>query len=345
MAITYGLTDAGFVLKPFSVIRSEIEEYQLEYVDEGLDLSDDTALAQINVSHALQIAEVWELAAAVYSNQYPDTATGSSLVNVASLTGTTPNEYSATRVLGQVTLNPNTTLPVGSVANLTDRPNSRFATVTEVPADPGGGTFDVWFESEELGAIDVLAGQLSEIAEPVTGWTAVTNAEAGLPGSEPETDDELRIKREREIETSGAGNKEAIRADVSQVEGVIDVSVEENVKEYYVGDLPPKSIRVTVRGGAEEDIAQAIFDSKSAGIDTVGNVSVDVIDSEGITQTIRYRDGAPVNFYCEVEVEWISGEQSDAVKENIAAYVNSLGLGDDVKYDLVLCAVYKDGLV
>ena len=58
--MTYGLTPAGFVLKTFDVIRSEIDDSQRTEIDAGLDLSDDDPLGQINASHTLQLAILWE---------------------------------------------------------------------------------------------------------------------------------------------------------------------------------------------------------------------------------------------------------------------------------------------
>jgi uncharacterized phage protein gp47/JayE len=185
--MAFGLTAAGFVIKTFEDIRAEVEAYQKFNISDGLLLTDESDLGQINISIILKIAELWELGADLYSSQDPDVANNWSLDQLASLTGTTRNGYSATTVTGQVTLNPNKSLPAGSIANLTDRPDDRFVTLTTVPADPGGGTFDVVFQAEEVGALNVAIGQLSEITVAVSGWTAVTNAAAGTTRSRRRT--------------------------------------------------------------------------------------------------------------------------------------------------------------
>jgi uncharacterized phage protein gp47/JayE len=230
------------------------------------------------------------------------------------------------------------------VAHLNGRPSDRFVTTVEVPADPTGGDFDVLFEAETVGTLQVDIGQLNTIAEPVSGWTAVTNASAGDPGSEPETDDELRLKRERELEAAGSANLDAIIANVSNVDGVIDVSGIDNVKHYYVNGLPPKSIRITVRGGSDDDVAEAIFDTKSAGIDTIGDTTINVVDSQGQNQPINFVRGSALTFYAEATLQvsalWNPPDDLDAAKARVSAYINSLGLGDDVIYDRVLCALY-----
>lgn len=340
----YGVTDAGFVLKPFSVIRSEVEDDQRQNISAGLNFSDQSVITQINVSLCNQHAEAWELGQAIYASQYPDTASAFSLVQVCALTGTVQNAWTKTRVLGQVTLNPNKSLPAGSVAHLSDRPSSRFVTLEEVPADPSGGDFDVLFEAEEPGPIDVTPGLLNTIAEPVSGWTAVTNNAAGLPGSAPETDDELRAKRERELSISGSANLEAVRSAVSAVDTVVDIVAEENVTEYWADGMRPKSLRVTVRGGADADIRQAIFDNRSAGIDTNGETVGTVEDSEGTEQIIRFRRAEALDFFASFTVEMVENYTAadvTAIKAAAAAYINSLGIGDDVQFDRVLCGAYS----
>lgn len=337
--MSFGLTATGFTLKTFADIREEIEDYQRLHISEGLILSDDTNLGQINVAHGNQLALLWELAEALYSAFDADTANDWSLDQLASLTGTLRNKYSATVVTAQVKLNPNKALPAGSIANLADRPNSRFISLTDVPADPSGGTFDVDFQSETLGAIDVAVGQLREISVAVSGWTGVTNAAAGTPGSEPELDPDFRDKRERELSASGSTNLDAIIAGVSQVATVVDVTGVQNDKDFVVDGLAPHSVAITVRGGADADIAEAIFTETAGGIGTAGTTAVTVTDSQGTDHVIRFTRATALTFYATTVIakndDWNGSTSIAEVKTAIAAYINSLGIGDDVIYDRV----------
>ena len=346
----YGLTADGFVLKPFAVIRQEVEDYQLLHIDAGLDFSDQSSISQNTIPLANQIAELWQLAQAVDAAFTADRSNDFSLVEVAALTGTTVTPYSKTTVVGQVNLNPDKSLAVGSVANITSRPNTRFLTTVEVPADPLGRVlFDVEFEAEDSGPIEVGIGQLNEIAEPQNGWTAVTNAVVGIPGSEPETDDELRLKRETELRSSGSANLDSILAAVSQVSGVVGVAGSENVLNRIVDGMPPNSVSITVRGGSDADVAQAIFTAKSAGIGTVGTTHVAVTDSQNESQDIYLIRSTALDFYAtmsiEVTTDWdVTPDKAD-IKTRIAAYVNALSSGGDVIYDQIKCKTLDNGHV
>ncbi len=346
---TYGITDDGFVIKPLSVIRQEIDDELLSTVDPGLDLSDRSVLGQVNGVIAGALAEVWELGQAVYNAAYPDSASGASLDNVCSLTGTSRSPTTKTLVPDvSVTLSPNTTLPVGSVAHLTNQPNARFLSLAEVVGGAAGGVFTVDFEAETAGETVVAIGQLDQIAEPVTGWTAVNNTVAGETGDETETDAELRTKRLNELEAGGSTSVNAIRANLLQnVDGIISAIVFENDTDIADGlGRPPHSIHCVIRGGTAADIAEQIFESKAAGIATYGDETETVTDSAGYTHDINFDFATELDFYCDIEITvdseiWQGATSIALLKANIAAYVNGLGIGGDVIYDLVKCAAFE----
>ncbi len=342
--MAYGVTTDGFVIKDYDTILEEIKAYQRTNIDTGLTLTEQSKLGNMNESNAIQHAEQWELGQAVYSSHYPDSANGWNLDQAASLTGTRRSLSDKTLVTGQVTLNPDKNLPAGSVANLTSQPNVRFVTLTAVPPDPAGGTFSVVFEAEVAGSTQVIIGQLDEIAEPVSGWTAVDNIAAGATGDQREEDDELRIKRENELAAAGSTNTDAIRAGLLTLSGVIDARVTENVTGVVVGGLKRHSVYCILRGGTSSEIGQNIYDNKGAGIDTNGILSNSIEDSQGEFHTIYHDDATPLVFKASIALTTLS--TYDAVqgpidiKAGVAAYVNSLGIGDDVVYDECKIPIY-----
>jgi len=340
---TYGITPDGFNLKTFDVIREEINNEQRQNIDSSLSLSDDSSLGQANVSITNQLAELWETLQTVWSSNDPDTSNDWALVQVCALTGTQQNKWTKSTVTGSVTLNPNKALPAGSAANLTDQPNKRFLTLTEVPADPDGGAFDVVFEAENAGAIDVAVGQLSQINVAVDGWTAVTNAAAGTPGTEPEDDPALRIKRETELESAGSGNLNAIIAAVSSVSGVISVTGAENDKSFNVGELPPNSVHIIHRGGANQSVAEAIFDKKGGGTQAYGSVINTVTDSQNVDHYIGHTPAEERTVYVDITITedslWGTGSEAE-LQEAIADYINGLSIGESVVYEKVSATAF-----
>lgn len=335
--MAYGVTTDGFVIKPFATTKSEIETYQKTNVDAGLTLVDKSSLGQLNISVANQCSELWEMGQAVYNSQWADSANGISLDGVCEFTGTERDSNSKTVGTAQVTLNPDKNLPAGSLAHPVGRPNSLFESLTEVPADPAGGTFDVDFQALEAGDTAVTAGQLTEIAQPVPGWTAVDNTDAFETGDAREEDDELRLKRFNELRAGGSTNVEAIRAGLLTLTGVIDARVYENNKGIVQNGLKPHSIRCILRGGTSSEIGQKIFDKKGAGAPGTNGLQLNVItDSQGETYDIYHDWGTQKTFYATMVLEkgdnWDATNDPPAIKTALAAYVNSLGIGEDVIY-------------
>lgn len=344
--MAFGVTPDGFVIKPLATIQTEIEDQQRADIDPGLDLDARSAQGQINGIMSAAFAELWEVGLASYSAAYPDSANDASLDNVSSITGTQRSSTTKTLVENvSVTLNPNAALPAGSVANIASQPNARFVSLVTVPADINGGVFLVDFEAETAGATVVAIGQLTEIAEPVVGWTAVNNLTAGITGEETESDPELRIKRSAELEGGGSTNVNSIRANLlGDVAGVIDAAVFENDTDDVVDGIKPHSVRCILRGGNSQDIAQSIFDTKAGGIATTGAIQTDITDSQGILHPIFHDTSTDVNYFLDatIAVDPLTFDTVNGVTDMeaaVATYVNDLNIGGDVVVDQVRCAL------
>ncbi len=342
----YGVTPDGFVIKPLDVILAEIDDALRANIDPGLDLDARSAQGQVDAIFAAAVAELWELGEAAYNAAYPDSANDASLDNVSSITGTKRSPTTKTTIAGvQVTLNPNKNLPAGSVASLGGQPNVRFLSDVEVPADPNGGVFPVDFAAEASGATTVVPLQLDTIAEPVSGWTGVSNPDAGVTGEATETDPELRTKRIDELEGGGSTNVNSIRANLLRDTTAAGASVFENDTDLVdANGLSPHSIRCILSGGDPNDIGQSIFDTKASGIATNGAQSVNVLDSQGVTHVIRYDSATVLSYFLTavVDVDPLTFDTSTGVAEmqqNVADYVNSLGAGGNVTVDQVKCAM------
>lgn len=194
------------------------------------------------------------------------------------------------------------------------------------------------FYAQNPGAVEVVTGTLTVIETPVTDWDGVTNIISGVTGADPETDSELRARRERDLKIIGAGTVESIRARILQeVTSVTQVFVKENRTsiDYTPTGLPPHSINVIVDGGDDDEIAQKIWETKPAGIQTYGSESGDAVDSEGVIQTM-YFDRPETRFvYMRVTLT-LNPEQNfpsngvETVKANIEEFGNALQVGDNL---------------
>ncbi len=88
MAIVYGLTKDGLVIKTLAVIRAETEASLREAFGPSLPLGDKTLFGQINGIYSEREASVWQLVQVVDSSQDPNKAVDAALDAVCAITGT-----------------------------------------------------------------------------------------------------------------------------------------------------------------------------------------------------------------------------------------------------------------
>lgn len=334
----FGITPAGFARKDLATILAEIEEQQRDDIDPGLNQEGDSLLGQLNSVVGNAFAELWEVAEAIYDNQYPDTASNQSLDDVAAITGTSRRAATNSTVLCDVNIDGGFTLPAGSVAFVPGQAGTTRFLLDEDLNNPGGGpaTFiGVAFTAQDTGPVVANAGTLTGGPELVTGWNSVTNPNDATLGKLQETDAELRLRRLQEVAGAGGSTLEAIRADVSRVAGVISVKALENTSDIVDSNgLPPHSFEVLVLGGDDDDIAQAIFDTKPAGILAFGSTIVNVEDSEGVTVPIGFSRPTAKQVWLELDLlvddDYPAGGD-DAVKQTVVEFAETIFLtGDDV---------------
>jgi uncharacterized phage protein gp47/JayE len=171
------------------------------------------------------------------------------------------------------------------------------------------------------GEVLVLAETITTIDTPVAGWDSVTNIAAGIQGRDIETDAELRLRIQGA--RLGAGTVEAIKSRIQdEVEGVTRAIVIENRTDDPVDGQPAHSIHVIVQGGADQDIADKIWEVKPAGIATFGSETETVEDSEGNNQTIYF--SRPTEKFGWVKVRYTLTPEETFPSGGIAAIKQSL---------------------
>jgi uncharacterized phage protein gp47/JayE len=344
-----GLTTEGFERPLQDDLAASIASDQRGTISAQLDVSESTFIGNANNIVADRLALAYEALEEAVVMLDPDNATGERLVSIALLTGTERRDAQPGSVTVTCTLAASTVFVAESlVVHAQNDPTNRWFNRDDVETTTAG-TYDVTFLSE-IESTDAVAaaGTLTVIAEPLDGFSLATNAEDATPGRNLEDIEELRARREDELALGGSGTVDAIRADVLQLDGMLEVLVEENTTDVTVGDLTPHSIRVVVWDGdpgvvADNDIAQAIYETAPAGIAVLGTVVGTATRSDGSTTTRAFERAEVVDIYVSADIESASGVSADAVKAAIAAAMPEL-IGGDVKYNKVSAAVFIDGV-
>lgn len=98
---------------------------------------------------------------------------------------------------------------------------------------------------------------------------------------------------------------------------------------------PPKSFESVVQGGTDAAVALDIWQTKPAGIESFGDTPVNIIDSSGNTQTIRFTRPTAVILGFEVDYTKYDEESFPAggeatIAQTVVDVTNALGVDEDV---------------
>jgi uncharacterized phage protein gp47/JayE len=339
-----GITSAGFEIKDFDTILTEIEEAQRAEFGADLDVSASSPLGPINAIVAAKLSELWEVLQDTYASQYPNGAYGIPLDQLCQITGVVREDASNSRALCSVTGTPGVVITTNEQIKHNETGSLWYAessiTITSVSSATG------YFASVDIGAVTALAGSLDIIETPVAGWLAVTNTADATPGNEVETDASLRVRRKRQLARQGSSTVRAVLADVGALESIESVVVFENYTDIVDDDgLPAHSIEVVVEGGDATEIAQAIFDSKPAGVSAYGTTGTNATDSEGALKYVAFTRPTSVDIYVAISAVTGTGfAGASYIQGALTGYGADLAAGDDVILTRLYSPCYIEGV-
>lgn len=338
------LTAQGFERPTFTEIRAAIVE-RMRDIYGPINTGPESAIGQQIAIMAERENLLWDAQEAVYLSQYPDSAAGRSLDGAVQLTGISRQGATRTVVTVQLSGDTGTIIPQGSQASTDD--GDIFETVNTVTLGSEGA--EVQMIALEPGVVLALAGTLTNIETPVSGWDGVTNDADGDTGRAVETDPELRLRRLESLSVTGAGTVEAIRSRLlQQVNDVTAVTIIENRTDTVdVDGRPPHSFETVVQGGLDQDIGDLLWQVKPAGIETFGNITVSVDDSQGETQALSFT--RPVQRYIWVRVTLtpdgigeFPADVDTVATDAVVTKGDELGVGDDVLYQSFYGPLYRE---
>ncbi len=348
-----GLTPTGFVIETFDQILSDIEQVELAGISPSLNVQAPEPIGVVNGIVAQKLFELWLLAAALYNGMDADQAVGDQLASLALLTGTKRESATDTVVSGcVVNVGAGFSQAAGTLfASVVGNPSVLY-TNEEAVASGGGGNVTVDFKATTAGPNQALAGTLTVIAVPIAGWNSITNANDGVVGSNSESDPALRLRRQEELQASGADTGAAIRSLIFrllQPSGLAPFTTTSATTAATVlwndtdatdsNGLPPHSLEAIVYqpGSVTADdvaLATLVSQNKAAGIATYsGNgTSKPIADSQGTVETVYYTRPAATRLYVAINVVTDSttfpADGAAQVKKALAVYASG-GIGND----------------
>lgn len=212
----------------------------------------------------------------------------------------------------------------------------------------------VVFVCEETGANVVPAGALTSIVSAINGWNEVYNLVAGDTGTDAESDTALRLRHANASSATGSASVQAIRSRIlAEVDGVTGCQVYENRTNVESDGIAAHGFEAVIQGGANQDIAEKLWQVKPAGIETSGSISVTVTDDNGDGQTISFSRATEKYAWVRVTIQALNPEEtptanmSAAIKTAVYDFCSGeFDVGDDVIIQKIYGPIYDaiDGI-
>lgn len=326
--------NTGFSVSEISDIRDEVAQDWVEaFKEEGkpeLNTDPETPQGQIIDSETAAVHQKDTELAFLAQMFNPQTASGrwqDALAKIYFLNRKPAINSSAICTLTGLA---NTVVSAGS--QIRSSYDQTIWTLAETVTIGANGKAEGRFTCLSEGAIQAGPGTLNQIVTAVPGWDMVTNPAAAEVGQLAESQSAFEARRYQSVALNGRSTTAAVYARVAEVNNVIAAYVTDNktnVNKTVDGyTLSPHSIYVAVIGGDDDDIAEAIYNSVSAGCDYNGNTTVNVTDpNTRAVEAVTFMRPTQLPLYVKVTIQ-DDGNLPDGYKAIVqqAVYNNFYGL-------------------
>lgn len=338
------VTAAGISAPSFvDIYQSLRASFQRIYGTDGY-IDPDSQDGQLLAVMTAAINDCNQMAIAVFNAYSPTYGQGAGLSSMVKINGLQRLVASNSTAVGTVVGVAGTVITNGQVRD--EAGNSwTLPTPTTIPL---GGSIDVTVTAAEVGAVAAPSGTINIIATPTFGWQTFVSTEDAVAGAPVEPDASLRARQSVSTTISSRTPLASMYAALANLTGVERLVVYENYTGATNGDgIPAHTICVVVQGGDLTEIATTIGQKKTPGAGTYGTTTETYLDPiTGISYSIHFYVLATLDIKVHVTGTAKTGYGSAVateIKNSVADYVSSLGIGEDVIYTKMFQAAYLSG--
>jgi uncharacterized phage protein gp47/JayE len=344
------LDDTGLTIQSLTEIIDALEAGMKTIYGDDINVDADSPDGQMINLFAQACIDLRELIEDIYTSMDPDQATGVVLDQRVAINGiernggtytVAPVELTVDRavsLIGLDTLSDETSdkFPAG-VYTVKDNAGTQFVLLTSVNiAAAGTATYN--FRAVDIGAVEVDVGTITTPVTVIAGVTAIANASAAsTQGVDEESDTALRIRRRKSTAIASEGYLDSIESNILALDGVTAcVATENSTNLVDANGTPAHYIWVIVEGGDDDEIAEAIYATKSSGSGMRGTVVVSVARPNSRTIDISFDRPVDEDLYIRFNVVEKNGGVIDTanlaalIVENVVYNVGDSASGDDI---------------
>lgn len=261
MAISF--TREGIDVEQLSDVLSRLEAELKSVYGEDVDLSQNTPDGQRIGIVAKEVHDLEQFAALLYSQLDIDLAFGTFLDVLLKITGVVRTPASRSTAELTVTTDRELTLPAGYT--VADTAGQNWLVEDAQSLVVGANT--VSCVAALFGPVAAPAGTINDPVTFVLGVLSVTNEDPASAGRAEETEEQVRIRRNKSLEKAARGTLGAGLGEIASVNGVTDLTGHENKTNAYDSekDIDPHTAWFIIEGGATGDIIPALARAKTGG--------------------------------------------------------------------------------
>jgi uncharacterized phage protein gp47/JayE len=328
------VTSTGISAPSYSDILLSLQASYRAIYGADVDLDPDTQDGNWLAIQAAAINDANQVAISTYLSFSPSSAQGAALSSVVKVNGITRMVASASSTPVLIVGQAGSIINNGAIGDNVGL-NTRWNLPTSVTIPPGG-SITVTATCAVVGATTAAANTLTKILTPTYGWQTVNNPSAAAVGAPVETDAQLRQRQTTSTTLPSETVLAGITGAIANLTGVTDVVPYENDTGTTDGNgVPGHSIAMVVEGGAVQDIVNVIGSRKTLGCGTYGNTSGSFTDpTYGFVYPISYSVPTQKRVLVAISLTALTGYTSLVgveIQTAVAAYVNSLGIGQNVR--------------
>jgi uncharacterized phage protein gp47/JayE len=308
------LDDTGLELKRLNEIKDDLETAFRNIYGQDINLDQNTPDGQLIGILSQACIDLRELLQGIYNSFDPDKAIGTTLDARVAINGLirkggtytyVPITIIADRVLSLSGLD---TVSADEAFCISDNQGTLFVLQQGIVFNQPGEII-ASFRAKEIGAIEILPNTITTAISIVLGIVSINNpSTASVKGSNEETDAQLRVRRQKSFALASAGYPYSLISALLALTDVGYVRVYENLTNNTdIDAIAPHSIWVIVEGGNNTEIAQAIYENRTAGSGMKGSISVDIVQVDGTIFTVQFDTTITQPLYIELTLSTTAG--------------------------------------
>lgn len=334
------ITDKGFILPTFEEIyQRKLNDFKT--VKPNIRETDSNLIITLLKFDAIEEYDSYLQALTLYNNLNVYTAVGSNLNNITShLNITWLEERYAT---GKIEIQADNGTIIPQAYGVETKSGIRFVTLNTTDVEVVNGSITLDIIASEGGTIgNVSPNQITEMTEVVSGIKSINNSMSILGGRDRETDTELRERYLARIDRKSSFTTIGIKNYILNNTLVKKCQVIENDTDLNDADgRLPHSYEAICLGDTDDNILQALYDYKLAGIRAVGDIKKQFGDiSVGFSRPIEIQLEFTINI--DVVKEIWKDEYKKTIENIIYQYVDNLDPQETIYSYKILGEIYKN---